>query len=52
MKFVIEHLSKSFERKYVLKDISFTFEEGEDLRTSRQKRGGEDHVVQLPESGS
>ena len=50
MKFVIEHLSKSFERKDVLKDISFTFEEG--LRTSRQKRGGEDHVVQLPESGS
>ena len=28
MKFVIEHLSKSFERKEVLKDISFTFEEG------------------------
>lgn len=28
MKFVIEHLSKSFERKDVLKDISFTFEEG------------------------
>ena len=28
MKFVIEHLSKSFEKKEVLKDISFTFEEG------------------------
>lgn len=28
MEFVIEHLSKSFERKDVLKDISFTFEEG------------------------
>lgn len=28
MKFVIEHLSKSFEKKEVLKDINFTFEEG------------------------
>ena len=28
MKFVIEHLSKSFEKKEVLRDISFTFEEG------------------------
>src|SRR5699024_11928959 len=28
MKFVIEHLSKSFEKKVVLKDINFTFEEG------------------------
>ena len=28
MKFVIEHLSKSFEKKEVLKDIHFTFEEG------------------------
>ena len=28
MKFVIEHLSKSFEKKVVLKDIDFTFEEG------------------------
>ena len=28
MKFVIEHLSKSFEKKEVLKDIDFTFEEG------------------------
>lgn len=28
MKFVIEHLSKSFEKKQVLKDINFTFEEG------------------------
>lgn len=28
MEFVIEHLSKSFEKKEVLKDISFTFEEG------------------------
>ena len=28
MKFVIEHLSKSFEKKEVLKDIGFTFEEG------------------------
>ena len=28
MDFVIEHLSKSFETKKVLKDISFTFESG------------------------
>lgn len=28
MNFVIEHLSKSFEKKEVLKDINFTFEEG------------------------
>lgn len=28
MDFVIEHLSKSFEKKEVLKDINFTFEEG------------------------
>lgn len=28
MKFVIEHLSKSFEKKEVLKDIDFTFESG------------------------
>ena len=28
MEFVIEHLSKSFEKKEVLKDIDFTFEEG------------------------
>lgn len=28
MEFVIEHLSKSFEKKEVLKDISLTFEEG------------------------
>ena len=28
MKFVIEHLSKSFEKKQVLRDINFTFEEG------------------------
>ncbi len=28
MKFVIEHLSKSYDKKQVLKDIDFTFEEG------------------------
>lgn len=28
MKFTIEHLSKSFEKKEVLRDIDFTFEEG------------------------
>ena len=28
MKFVIEHLSKSFDKKEVLKDINFVFEEG------------------------
>ena len=28
MKFIIEHLSKSFEQKEVLKNIDFTFEEG------------------------
>ena len=29
MKFVIEHLSKSFEKKEVLRDIDFTFDEDE-----------------------
>ena len=28
MKFIIEHLSKRFEHKEVLKDINFTLEEG------------------------
>ncbi len=28
MKFIVEHLSKKFENKIVLRDISFTFEEG------------------------
>ena len=28
IKFTIEHLSKSFERKEVLRDIDFTFEKG------------------------
>ena len=28
MKFIIEHLAKRFEKKEVLKDIDFTFEEG------------------------
>lgn len=28
MKFVIEHLEKHFDKKVVLKDINFTFEEG------------------------
>lgn len=28
MKFVIEHLSKRFEKKEVLRDIDFAFEEG------------------------
>ena len=28
MKFVIEHLSKNFEKKNVLRDIDFTFDEG------------------------
>lgn len=28
MKLTIEHLQKKFEKKEVLKDISFTFEEG------------------------
>ena len=28
MKFIIEHVSKSYEKKEVLRDISFTFEEG------------------------
>ena len=28
MKFIIEHLSKRFEQKEVLRDIDFTFEEG------------------------
>lgn len=28
MKFVIEHLSKHFEKKEVLRDINFTFESG------------------------
>lgn len=28
MNFIIEHLSKSFEKKQVLRDIDFTFENG------------------------
>lgn len=28
MKFIIEHLSKRFEKREVLRDISFTFESG------------------------
>lgn len=28
MKFIIEHLSKNFEKKEVLRDIDFTFEAG------------------------
>ena len=28
MEFIIEHLSKRFEKKEVLRDINFTFEEG------------------------
>lgn len=28
MKFIIEHLSKKFEKKEVLRDIDFSFEEG------------------------
>ena len=28
MKFVIEHLCKNFEKKKVLRDVDFTFEEG------------------------
>ena len=28
MRFEIEHLSKSFEKKEVLRDINFVFEEG------------------------
>lgn len=28
MEFTIEHLAKNFEKKQVLRDINFTFEEG------------------------
>ena len=28
MKFTIEHLSKSFDKKQVLRDIDFTFQDG------------------------
>ena len=28
MKFIIEHLEKDFDKKEVLRDIDFTFEEG------------------------
>ena len=28
MKFVVEHLSKKFEKREILRDIHFTFEEG------------------------
>ena len=31
MKFVIEHLEKHFDKKVVLKDINFTFEEGKSM---------------------
>lgn len=38
MRFIIEHLSKHFEHKEVLKDIDFTFEEGRILRSAGPKR--------------
>ena len=52
MKFIIEHLSKHFDRKEVLKDISFSFESGKDLRPAGAKRRGQDHPVQLRQPGS
>ncbi len=45
MKFVIEHLSKSFEKKEVLRDIDFTFDEGENLWAARQKRRWQNNAV-------
>lgn len=45
MKFVIEHLSKSFEKKEVLRDIDFTFDEGKNLRAARQKRCRQNNTV-------
>ena len=38
MKFVIEHLSKAFGPKEVLRDIDFSFEFGPDLRPAGAQR--------------
>ena len=38
MRFIIEHLEKHFDKKEVLKDIDFTFEEG--LRAPGAQRRG------------
>lgn len=50
MKFIIEHLSKHFERKEVLRDINFTFEEGKIYGLLGRNGAGQNDAVQLPES--
>mgnify|MGYP006922001246 CR=1 FL=1 len=43
MKFIIEHLSKSFEKKEVLRDIDFSLRK-ENLWSFRTKWSGKDNV--------
>jgi len=50
MKFVIEHLSKSFEKKEVLRDIDFTFDDSlsafsRKIWAARQKRRWKNNAV-------
>ena len=51
MKFIIEHLSKRFEQKEVLKDIDFTFEEGRIYGLLGRNGAGKTTPLQLPEPG-
>ena len=47
MKFVIEHLSKRFEKKEVLRDINFTFEEGKIYGLLGRNGAGKTTMVKL-----
>ena len=47
MNFVIEHLSKAFEKKQVLKDISFTFESGKIYGLLGRNGAGKTTLVNL-----
>ena len=45
MEFVIEHLEKHFEKKQVLRDVSFTFESGKIYGLLGEKRSRKDYSV-------
>lgn len=45
MKFIIEHLSKQFDKKEVLRDIDFTFESRKNIWTSGTERRREDNFI-------
>lgn len=48
MRLVISHLSKSFDKNEVLKNIDFTFEEGKIYGLLGRNGGGQNDSVQLP----